>query len=252
MKDLGEAAYILRIKIIHDRSKRLIALSQSAYLEKIIKKFRMENSKKGYTPMIEKPDYRKSQGAQTPNEVQHMQRIPYDLAIGLIMYAVRCTRPDVAFAQNLYMVLVYGAKSKAELKVSCYVDASFQTDKDDTKSQIRSRYIDVVEALIEAVWTGKFIDGLGGIVPSNKRHIEMLCDNEPAIAMANDPRILKGARHFQMKYHYIREVIQERKIVLKKVHTDDNIADPFTNLMPYNKHYEHARAIGICHASSLM
>ncbi|GKA68789.1 retrotransposon protein, putative, ty1-copia subclass [Tanacetum coccineum] len=39
MKDLGEASYILGIKIIRDRSKRLIALSQSAYLEKILKKF---------------------------------------------------------------------------------------------------------------------------------------------------------------------------------------------------------------------
>nr|GFA99269.1 hypothetical protein [Tanacetum cinerariifolium] len=68
MKDLGEAGYILRIKLIHDRSKWLIALSQSAYLEKILKKFRMENSKKGYTPMMEKPDYRKSQGVKAPTE----------------------------------------------------------------------------------------------------------------------------------------------------------------------------------------
>ncbi|GKA71265.1 retrotransposon protein, putative, ty1-copia subclass [Tanacetum coccineum] len=48
MKDLGEATYILGIKIIRDRSKRLITLSQSAYLEIILKKFKMENSKKGY------------------------------------------------------------------------------------------------------------------------------------------------------------------------------------------------------------
>ncbi|GJS97465.1 retrotransposon protein, putative, ty1-copia subclass [Tanacetum coccineum] len=102
MKDLGEAAYILGIKIIHDRSKRLIALSQSTYLEKIQKKFWMENSKKGYTPMIEKPDYRKSQCAKTPSEVQRMQRVPYASAIDSVMYAVRCTRPDVAFVQNLY------------------------------------------------------------------------------------------------------------------------------------------------------
>ncbi|GJV35992.1 retrovirus-related pol polyprotein from transposon TNT 1-94 [Tanacetum coccineum] len=33
------------------------------------------------------------------------------------------------------MVLEYGAKPEAELKVSCYADASFQTDKDNTKSQ---------------------------------------------------------------------------------------------------------------------
>ncbi|GJW94904.1 retrotransposon protein, putative, ty1-copia subclass [Tanacetum coccineum] len=137
MKNLGEATYILGIKIIRDRSKRLIALSQSAYLEKILKKFRMENSKKGCTPMMEKPDYRKSQGAKTPTEVKRMQRVPYASAIGSIIYAVRYTRPDVAFAQNLcsHMVLMYGAKPEDELKVSCYAYASFQTDNDDTKSQ---------------------------------------------------------------------------------------------------------------------
>ncbi|GKF96670.1 retrotransposon protein, putative, ty1-copia subclass [Tanacetum coccineum] len=101
MKDLGEAVHILGINIIRDRSKWLIALSQSAYLEKILKRFRMDNSKKGYTPMMEKPNYRKSQGAKTPTEVQRMRRVPYDSAIGSIIYAVRCTRPDVAFAQNL-------------------------------------------------------------------------------------------------------------------------------------------------------
>ncbi|GKC02968.1 retrotransposon protein, putative, ty1-copia subclass, partial [Tanacetum coccineum] len=200
--NLGEAAYILGIKIIRDRSKRLIALSQSAHFEKILKKFRLENSKKRYTPMMEKPDYRKSQGAKTPAEVQRMQRVPYVLTKD--------------------MVLVYGAKSKDELKVSCYADASFQTDKDDTKSQMRyvfvlnggavdwksakqsttamssieAEYIVAAEASMKAVWMRKFIDGLGGVMPSNKRPMEMLCENKPALAIASDPKILKGARHF--------------------------------------------------------
>ncbi|GJR40195.1 retrotransposon protein, putative, ty1-copia subclass [Tanacetum coccineum] len=60
IKDLEEATYILGIKIIRDRSKRLIALSQSAYFDKILKKFKMENSKCGCVLMQEKPDYRKS------------------------------------------------------------------------------------------------------------------------------------------------------------------------------------------------
>nr|GFB67865.1 retrotransposon protein, putative, Ty1-copia subclass [Tanacetum cinerariifolium] len=46
MKDLGEAAYILRIKIYRDRSKRLIGLCQSAYIGKILKRYCMENSKR--------------------------------------------------------------------------------------------------------------------------------------------------------------------------------------------------------------
>nr|GEY93076.1 hypothetical protein [Tanacetum cinerariifolium] len=112
-----EATYIIGIKIIRDRSKRLIALSQSAYLEKVLKKFWMKKSNKGYTPMIEKPDYRKSQGAKTPIET----------AVKTILKYLRNTKD---------IVLVYGEKPEVALKISCYADASFQTDKDDTKSQM--------------------------------------------------------------------------------------------------------------------
>src|SRR6266498_3790611 len=51
MKDLGEVAYILGIKINRDRSRCLIALSQSTYIDKVLKRFRMENAKKGLLPM---------------------------------------------------------------------------------------------------------------------------------------------------------------------------------------------------------
>nr|GEY35032.1 retrovirus-related Pol polyprotein from transposon TNT 1-94 [Tanacetum cinerariifolium] len=66
-------------------------------------------------------------------------------------------------------------------------------------------YLRVWGSSMEAVWMRKFIDGLGNVMPSNKRPMEMLCDNEPAIAIANVPRILKRARHYKRKYHYIRE-----------------------------------------------
>ncbi|GKE44838.1 retrotransposon protein, putative, ty1-copia subclass [Tanacetum coccineum] len=72
MKDLGEAAYILGIKIYQDRSKRLIGLCQSAYIEKILKRYYMENSKRGTIPMQEKLKSSKSQGASTPAEIQRM------------------------------------------------------------------------------------------------------------------------------------------------------------------------------------
>jgi hypothetical protein len=47
IEDMGEAAYLLGIKIYIDRSRCLLALSQSTYLDKVLKRFRMENSKKG-------------------------------------------------------------------------------------------------------------------------------------------------------------------------------------------------------------
>ena len=48
MKDLGEAAFILGIKIYRDRSRHLIGLSQSTYLDKVLKKFKMDQEKKGF------------------------------------------------------------------------------------------------------------------------------------------------------------------------------------------------------------
>ena len=42
VKDLGEVAFILGIKIYRDRSRRLIGLPQSTYLDKILKTFKMD------------------------------------------------------------------------------------------------------------------------------------------------------------------------------------------------------------------
>ena len=52
MKDLGEAAYILGIKIYRDRSRCLIGLSQSTHLDKVLKNFKMNQSKKGFLPVL--------------------------------------------------------------------------------------------------------------------------------------------------------------------------------------------------------
>nr|GEV65016.1 putative retrotransposon Ty1-copia subclass protein [Tanacetum cinerariifolium] len=65
------------------------------------KRYKMDNSKHGNIFMKERSDLNKTQVASTPGEVKLMQNAPYALAVGSIMYVVRCTRPDVAFAQNI-------------------------------------------------------------------------------------------------------------------------------------------------------
>jgi Reverse transcriptase (RNA-dependent DNA polymerase) len=45
IKNLGETTYILSIRIFRKRSKRLIGLSQSTYIEKVLKRFNMQDSK---------------------------------------------------------------------------------------------------------------------------------------------------------------------------------------------------------------
>ncbi|GJS11214.1 retrotransposon protein, putative, ty1-copia subclass [Tanacetum coccineum] len=297
MKDLGEAAFILGIKIYRDRSRRLIGLSQNAYLDKILKRYRMDNSKRGSIPMQVDLHLSKSQCATTSAEMKRMQNVPYASAVGSIMYVVRCTRPDVAFAQNItsrfqqnsgeahwtavknilkYLrntkdtFLVYGGNPEAELRVNCYCDVGFETDRDDTKSQTgyvfvlnggavvwksskqsttaqhatEAEYIAASEAAKEAVWIRKFIDELG-VVPSNDYPIKMNCDNSAAIIMAKESGIQKGARHFKRKYHYVRECIETGEIDIVKVHTDDNLADPFTKALAGPKLTRHARSMGL-------
>ena len=53
MKDLGEAAYILGMKIYRDRSKRLLGFSQSTYIDTMLKRFSMKNFKKDYLLIVQ-------------------------------------------------------------------------------------------------------------------------------------------------------------------------------------------------------
>ncbi|KAJ9552748.1 hypothetical protein OSB04_016793 [Centaurea solstitialis] len=101
MKDLGEAAYILGIKIYRNRSKRLIGLSQSTYIDKILKKFRMDESKKGFIPMQHGIVLSKTQCPVSSQDQDKMKSVPYASAIGSIMYAMLCTRPDVAYSVSV-------------------------------------------------------------------------------------------------------------------------------------------------------
>nr|GEY17922.1 hypothetical protein [Tanacetum cinerariifolium] len=201
MKDLGEAAYILGIKICRDRSWQLNCI-----------------------PMQEKLKLSKSQGVSTPAELKRMQNVLYASAVGSIMYAVRCTRLNVAFAQN--------------------VTSRFQQN-------LEADYIAAFYASKEAVWVRKFISGLG-VVPTIEEPISMYCDSTGAIAIANESGITKGARHFRAKVHYLREVIEYGDLKLEKVHTDDNLADLFTKALAFPKHSEHTRNIGMLPASNLM
>jgi hypothetical protein len=68
MKDLGKAAYILGIKIYRDRTKHLRGLSQDTYLDKVVKRFHKENSKRRMLPMITGKPLSKAQRPQTDEE----------------------------------------------------------------------------------------------------------------------------------------------------------------------------------------
>ncbi|KAL0462870.1 UNVERIFIED_CONTAM: hypothetical protein Slati_0174600 [Sesamum latifolium] len=75
-KDMDEASYILGIKIYRDRSRRMLGLTQSSYIEKVLKRFKMKHSKRGLLPMRHGVKLSKKQSPKTDEELKRMSNIP--------------------------------------------------------------------------------------------------------------------------------------------------------------------------------
>nr|GEU75741.1 retrotransposon protein, putative, Ty1-copia subclass [Tanacetum cinerariifolium] len=70
----------------HPRKVKAIDWTWSkCYMDKNLKRYKMDNSKRGHIPMQERLDLNKTQGALTPEEVKRMQNVPYASAVGSIM-----------------------------------------------------------------------------------------------------------------------------------------------------------------------
>ena len=101
MKDLGEASFVLGIEIHRNRSYRLLGLSQRAYVDRILERFNMQLCKPGIAPVCKGDKLSVSQCPHSDIEKAQMNNVPYASALGSIMYAQVCTRPDIAFATGL-------------------------------------------------------------------------------------------------------------------------------------------------------
>ena len=97
MGDMGEAHFVLRIEIVRYRSKKLLGLSQETYIKKILERFGMENSKPIDTPVDKGSALCLDQCPKIDEEKKRMSTVPYAEAIGNLMYAMLCTRPDICF-----------------------------------------------------------------------------------------------------------------------------------------------------------
>jgi len=166
------------------------------------------------------------------------------------------------------MFLVYGCDK--ELVVNGYVDASFDTDPDDYKSQTgyvfllnggavswcsskksvvarstcEAEYIAASEAANEGVWMKEFISDLG-VIPSASGPMKIFCDNTGAIALAKESRFHKRTKHIKRRFNSIRHQVSEGDIEICKIHTDLNVADPLTKPLPRAKHDQHQDFMGV-------
>ena len=84
-----------------------------------------------------------------------------------------------------------------------------------------------------------------GVVPSELDPMSIYCVNMGAIANVQEPRSHKKLNHIKLRFHAIREHVQDGDIKTGKVHTDLNVADPLTKPPPREKHDQHQTAMGV-------
>src|SRR5690242_13639168 len=97
MTDLGEALYLLGIAITWDQNDQTLHLSQSTYSKDILKHFSINESKPVSTLMDTLIKLRKSKKSKN---TENYTSIPYCQAVGLLMYLMLGTRPDISYVVN--------------------------------------------------------------------------------------------------------------------------------------------------------
>ena len=95
-KDLGPSKQILGMRIERDRSSNRLYLSQEKYIEKVLCKFKMDNAKAVSCPLAAHFKLSTKQCPSTYEKKKKMQHVSYASAVGSLMYAMVCTRPDIA------------------------------------------------------------------------------------------------------------------------------------------------------------
>ncbi|KAE8681994.1 Leucine-rich repeat extensin-like protein 3 [Hibiscus syriacus] len=174
MKNLGSSNKILGIQIHRDRSNRKIWLSQKNYLKKILSRFSMQDCKPIYTPLPINFKLSYSLSPSSEEKRMEMSRVPYASTVGSLMFAMICTRPDIA--------QVVGASVVAT-------------------STTEAEYVAATQASKETIWLKMLLEELG----HNQEYVSLFCDSQSALHLARNPAFHSRTKHIRVQYHFIRE-----------------------------------------------
>jgi hypothetical protein len=78
-----------------------LGLSQKVYLEKVLKKFSIHACNPTPAPIVKGDKYESFQNSRNKYEIDQMKSVPYASAVGSLMYAQVCTRPDLTFVTGM-------------------------------------------------------------------------------------------------------------------------------------------------------
>ncbi|XXG64806.1 hypothetical protein AAC387_Pa05g2660 [Persea americana] len=244
MKDFGAANQILGMRISRDMKNRTLKLSHAEYVEKVLNKFNMHGAKPVSTPLASHFKLSKELSPKTEQEKENMSKVPYASTVGSLMYAMVCTRPDIAHAVGV-------------IKLHGYVDSDLAGNLDRSrsttgyvftlgsaavswKSQLQdvvalstteAEYVAATEASKEMIWLQELMEELGKKQESSR----LYSDSKSAIHLAKNSAFHPKTKHIRIKYHFIRWLLEEKVLKLEKILSSENPADMFTKVVTTEK-----------------
>jgi hypothetical protein len=117
-------------------------------------------------------------------------------------------------------------------------------------STTESEYIAATHAAKEALWLRSLITQVFGTIhdASPSHATTLFSDNQSAIALAKDHQYHARTKHIDVRFHFIRWVIEDGKLVLIFCPTGDMVADSLTKALPSPKVKHFAAELGLRNA----
>ena len=114
------------------------------------------------------------------------------------------------------------------------------------QSTVEAEFIAAIAAVNQVLWLKKILYDLHF---QQKNKIEVLVDNQAAIAIANNPVCHGKTKHFNIKLYFLREMQQNGEVNLVYCKSEDQLADMFIKPLPISKFELLRKRIGVCSSS---
>lgn len=111
-----------------------------------------------------------------------------------------------------------------------------------TLSTSEAEYIAATSSACQCIWLRRILDDLD---QKQEKAMELYCDNKSTIAMTKDPAFHGRTKHIDIRFHFIRELVEREEIILKFCSTNEQVADIFTKALPYQKHTYFRSLLGV-------
>ena len=105
-----------------------------------------------------------------------------------------------------------------------------------------AEYIAQMHAAKEALWICTFWAEMQNAKPET---IKLNCDNQGAIALSKDNKFHSRTKHIDIRYHFIHEAVEDGKLAVAYIPTEDNPADIFTKALPKAKFKQFVELLGL-------